>query len=234
MKNLTVALLLVALCNHLSSVIAFGGSTKNPSFTRASPSLVKLRSSQQGNDLKTEAAQLLEKVRLLRESLPAEREKKTPEFRVKRTSPWTVPDSDIPGVGYRLYIDVGREEGSWMDQRWGASGKRIEFSVDVKFLLNRIANQTIVDRMVKDNFGGSSSPTYELQTSPMARLRSGFDEMACHGGGYRMDTGRNGAGTVRFHILVDGTPETESSYGYVSNGMTLVLLSECIDYFVCI
>jgi hypothetical protein len=39
--------------------------------------------------------------------------------------------------------------------------------------------------------------------------------MACHGGGYRIDAGRNGAGTVRFHVSVDGTPEHGSSNGYV-------------------
>jgi hypothetical protein len=178
---------------------------------------VRLKSSNKNIDLKSEASQLLEKARRLRESLPAEQEKTTSQestaSKTQKKSRWTVPESTPHGVGYRLYIDIGREQGTWMDPRWGASGKRIEFSVDVKFLSETAANQTVVDRMVKDNFGGTSSPTYELQTSPMARLRSGFDEMACHGGGYRIDTGRNGAGTVRFHILVDGTPESGSSYG---------------------
>jgi hypothetical protein len=171
-----------------------------------------------GDDLKNEAAELLEKARQLRESLPAETiTKKTPTKSAnKQSSRWTVPESDSPGVGYRLYIGIGREQGTWMDPRWGASGKRIEFTLDVKFLTETAANQTVANRMVKDNFGGTSSPVYELITAPKARLRSGFDEMASHGGGYRIDTARNGGGTARFYILVDGTPQSGSSYGYVS------------------
>ena len=53
-----------------------------------------------------------------------------------------------------------------MDPRWGASGKRIEFTLDVKFLSDTLANQTVVNRMVKDNFGGTSSPVYELTSAP--------------------------------------------------------------------
>jgi hypothetical protein len=107
-----------------------------------------------------------------------------------------------------------------MDPRWGASGKRIGFSIDIKLFSDTPANAEVLDRMVKDNFGGTSSPVYKIVSSPFARLRSGFDRMACHGGGHRIDTGRNGAGTVRFHLLVHGTPERGSSFGdiYVPGG----------------
>jgi len=90
-------------------------------------------------------------------------------------------------VAYRLNIDIGREEGTWMDPRWGASGKRIEFTIDVLFLIPpssspptsssfektkndeideielvnvediSTANQNIIDEMVKDNLSGQSS-----------------------------------------------------------------------------
>ena len=222
-------MLFLAFCNKFAVVQSFGVSPCSASVDRAFPSHVRLQSSNGNMDLRSEAAQLLEKARLLRESLPHEQEKEPRETstvsKTEKGSRWTVPESDVPGIGYRLYIDIGREQGTWMDPRWGASGKRIEFSVDVKFMSDTAANQTVVDRMVKDNFGGKSSPTCEVQTSPMARLRSGFDEMACHGGGYRIDTGRNGASTVRFYILVDGTPESGSSYGYVKNRMILFAFS---------
>jgi len=177
---------------------------------------MRLSSTKGSSDLKNEAAQLLEKARKLRESLPSDQATSRQENVVsnkEQSSRWNVPNSEMDGVGYRLYIDIGREQGTWMDPRWGASGKRIEFTIDVTFVLDMQANQTVVERMVKDNFGGTSSPVFKLDTAPCARLRSGFDEMACHGGGYRIDTGRNGAGTARFHILVDGTPESGSSYG---------------------
>ena len=63
--------------------------------------------------------------------------------------------------------------------------------------------------MVKDNLGRTSLPLFVLETVPLARLRSGFDETVCHGGGYRIDTGRNGAATVRFHILVTEHPKVD-------------------------
>jgi hypothetical protein len=112
-----------------------------------------------------------------------------------------------------------------MDPRWGASGKRIEFSTDIELFSDTPANAQVADRMVKDNFGGTSSPVYKIDSSPFARLRSGFDRMACHGGGYRIDTGRNGAGTVRFHLSVDGTLESGSSFGDINVPMGCLYFS---------
>eukprot|EP00544_Gedaniella_sp_CCMP2646_P007978 CAMPEP_0202485306 /NCGR_PEP_ID=MMETSP1361-20130828/4180_1 /ASSEMBLY_ACC=CAM_ASM_000849 /TAXON_ID=210615 /ORGANISM="Staurosira complex sp., Strain CCMP2646" /LENGTH=282 /DNA_ID=CAMNT_0049114177 /DNA_START=30 /DNA_END=878 /DNA_ORIENTATION=- len=214
-KSEVFALAAIALYFHFTFVASFTACPTTFWHHRTPPSYQRVYLSSAGDDLKNEAAELLEKARQLRESLPAETiTKKTPtQSANKQSSRWTVPESDSPGVGYRLYIGIGREQGTWMEPRWGASGKRIEFTLDVKFLTETAANQTVANRMVKDNFGGTSYPVYELITAPKARLRSGFDEMASHGGGYRIDTARNGGGTARFHILVDGTPHSGSSYG---------------------
>lgn len=214
-KSEVFAMAAVALYLHFTFGASFTACPTTFRHHRTLPSYQRVYPSSAGDDLKNEAAELLEKARQLRESLPAETiTKKTPTKSAnKQSSRWTVPESDSPGVGYRLYIGIGREQGTWMDPRWGASGKRIEFTLDVKFLTETAANQTVANRMVKDNFGGTSSPVYELITAPKARLRSGFDEMASHGGGYRIDRARNGGGTARFYILVDGTPQSGSSYG---------------------
>lgn len=74
------------------------------------------------------------------------------------------------------------------------------------------ATKEVQERMVKDNFGGKSSPTLSLESANLARLRGGFDEMKCFGGGYRVDVAQNRA-TARFHVLVDGTPEGSSVNG---------------------
>ena len=54
-----------------------------------------------------------------------------------------------------------------MDPRWGASGKLIQFTIDVDFLTSdggeaSIASLDVVEHMVKDTFGGTSSPVYVL------------------------------------------------------------------------
>jgi len=63
-----------------------------------------------------------------------------------------------------------------MDPRWGASGKQIKFTIDVDFLTSdggeaSIASLDLAERMVKDNFGGTSSPVYVLNLSPNTHLQ---------------------------------------------------------------
>ena len=143
-------------------------------------------------------------------------------------SPWRVSSSDstIDGVGYRLHIDIGREEGTWMDPRWGASGRRIPFTLDVLFTNVLVTDMDLLDSKIgnlmhkatiRNPFGSKSSPSYLLKTAPSARLRNGFDAMSCQDGAYQVDlsTDRNGRqqATARFHVCVDGTPERGSSYG---------------------
>ena len=93
-----------------------------------------------------------------------------------------------------------------MDPRWGASGNRIDFTIDVRFT-NEEASPELVDRMVKDNFGGTSSTVRRLETASLARLRGGFDEMKCNTGAYRIDVAKTS--TVRFYIQVQGKSATD-------------------------
>lgn len=138
------------------------------------------------------------------------------------SSPFTIvrkdnKSDDDHGEYYRLYVDVGREDGTWMDPRWGASGKRIPFTLDVKFVTNRCADPTVSSMMVNDNTMGSTSPVYALETAPFARLRGGFDRMACYGGAYRIDVSNGGRYTLRMVILVEGTKADQNyMYGDVS------------------
>jgi hypothetical protein len=132
-------------------------------------------------------------------------------------SPWALPSTEPRDEGdreLRLYVDIGREEGTWMDPRWGASGNRIEFSLDVGLLVNRLADPEIAKRMVKDNNMGKSSQVFALETAEFARLRDGYDRMKCSGGAYRIDTNRNGRSTIRFVIEVEGTVRADQSYYY--------------------
>lgn len=132
-------------------------------------------------------------------------------------NPWAIVSSEPKEEGdreFRLYADVGREEGTWMDPRWGASGKRIEFSLDVRLLSNRLATPEVAKKMVQDNTAGKSSQVFALETAEFARLRDGFDRMECTGGAYRIDTDRNGRSTIRIVIEVEGTTRADQSYVY--------------------
>lgn len=179
-----------------------------------------------GESFKEEAERLLAQARALRADLPPESEKNaataTKPPIPAALSPWTVPpdQESCTGVDYRLDIDIGRESGTWMDPRWGASGKRIEFTLDVRFATTdkntvALAGEEIKQLMVKDNFGGKSSQVYILHTAENARLRKGYDKMKCYGGGYRIDTDAKNA-VARFYVRLEGTPAESSSYGDVS------------------
>ena len=111
----------------------------------------------------------------------------------------------IPSQDYRIYADIGGENGTWMDRRWGTSGKPIEFTIDVSFLCKSadndnndmsLASLDIASNMVNDNnnwfFGdisssAGSSAVRICRCSSTARLRGGFDHMNCSKGGYRID-----------------------------------------------
>jgi len=174
-----------------------------------------------------EAQRLLERSRALREEI-AQQESSRPTKSTASTctnanhspivSKWSVPPADDDddasvGVDYRLYVDIGREEGTWMEPRWGASGKRIEFTLDVRFQPDTPASEEARRNMVQDNKSGNSSPVLAVESAPAARLRKGFDQMKCTGGAYRIDRNSRGqSDTLRFYVEVDGTPE-RSSFG---------------------
>jgi hypothetical protein len=150
------------------------------------------------------------------------------------TSPFALPPPTINSTEepsayyeYRLHVDIGREPGSWMEPRWGASGRRIEFTLDVRFTGDAAEDGEDGDgtprqlhassSLVRDGKSlgwlgakrGSESSCFGLETAPYARMRSGFDRMACLGGLYRIERGskQKSDATVRFCIRVDGTTD---------------------------
>jgi hypothetical protein len=221
MKSMPTYLLFL-LCGGLSSSSAFVSVSCPPCNRKGVCQLQDQRSS--GESLKDEAERLLAQARALRAELPPALEKKAATTTTTNynpptpaLSPWTVPPEQegSTGVDYRLDIDIGRESGTWMDPRWGASGKRIEFTLDVRFAATALAGEEVKELMVKDNFGGKSSPAYILQTAENARLRNGYEKMKCFGGGYRIDTDAKNE-VARFYVKLEGTPAESSSYGDVS------------------
>ena len=132
-------------------------------------------------------------------------------------SPWAVVSTGPKVEGdqdYRLYVDIGREDGTWMDPRWGASGKRIEFALDINLFFNRLAAPEMANKMIQDNNVGKSSQVFALETAQFARLRNGFDRMECKGGAYRIDVGKSGRRTIRMVVEVEGTIKADQSYIY--------------------
>lgn len=168
-------------------------------------------------DLEQQAQELLAEARRLRQEITHEigntdavKELKMPidSTTFMRKTEWSV-NSSYQSPQYRLYIDIGREEGTWMDPRWGASGRRIEFSLDIALSSVQASNQ-IVSAMVQDNQKGQSSPTYSVETASKARLNRGFDSMKVYPGGFRVDQTKNG-GTMRFFVSVEGTKKGDVS-----------------------
>lgn len=164
-------------------------------------------------DLMDRADRLRQQAQDIRSSLPPDLTSVTSlDVEPQCASEWTIKSTE-KNIGYRLYLDIGRDPGTWMDPRWGASGKRIALSLDVVLCSDRVANTTTQAKMVKDNFTGKSTPVYQLESAQSARLRNGFDRMKCNGGGYRIDMANDGQ-TVRFFIEVEGKDGAE--YGDIS------------------
>ena len=154
---------LLAFTTFRNSALAFTPSPIPPLIPQTNPIAPSIRSSntnasssnnnpesQSPRTTPPEAEALLARAKALRDSLPPDTHIHTnvnvnvnvnqydssSSSSSSSSSPWSCPPppNDTVAAGYRLYVDIGREEGTWMDLRWGASGRRIEFSLDVPFL----------------------------------------------------------------------------------------------------
>jgi|UPI000581A277 hypothetical protein len=192
-----------------------------------------------GEKYQQQARELLAKAQALRDQLPITSTSRTESRAQSNTSnlsletttqativsqsKWNVarPEDDSETDerdNYRLYLDLGREDGTWMDPRWGASGRRIEGSLDIQFRRNSHACPELAKHMVNDNLASpaSASVVRSLATAPAMRLRQGFDAAACHGGAYRLDGLGEKMQTLRFLVLLDGVGVDDNRYGDVS------------------
>ena len=207
---------------------------------RDSRLLLNVGENDRSEEYRKESERLQKLAQAIRDSIPEEKsmnEEKASAINQKimteeKSKSDNTNTSDDDKVGYRLYIDIGREPGTWMDPRWGASGKRIEFSVDVNFCKNAISTdkeiQKRMDAAKPNNLGllpsrsnsSQSKNVFLLESSKVARLRNGFDSMKCFGGAYRLDDdvgnkgGRIQQSTLRFFIDVNG--KEDSTYGDIS------------------
>ena len=136
--------------------------------TKSSTSLsMSNKNNEMNSDVGVEVQELLARAKAIRDSLPEETEP-LPQMSQRNleeiSNDESDPSTDVnPSVGYRLYFDIGREDGTWMDPTWGRSGRRIEGSIDVFFQINdggndsSLAGGDIISKMVKDNLSVSSS-----------------------------------------------------------------------------
>jgi len=214
---------------------------------RSSSSSTALALDNDENDLLVEEArQLMAKAKEIRESLVSSSDKSTTMTQLSKEvisvvgeksstplSDFTLP-SHLLNSAHRLYIDIGREPGTWMEPRWGASGRRLEFTLDVSFLrlqLDDIASssqeeeQRIVnDYLASDDIAlklisstssskSSLSPIYALHSAPNARLLGGFDKMEMFDGGYCIESSSTATATktMRFCLSVAGTTNGDIS-----------------------
>lgn len=104
----------------------------------------------------------------------------------------------------------------------GASGRRLEFTLDVSFLrlqpdgapsqVNDLASDDIGTKLISSTTSSGSSrsslsPIYALHSAPYARLLGGFDKMEIYDGGYCIESSSTATATstMRFCLSVAGT-----------------------------
>jgi len=181
------------------------------------------------NTTTSEADRLLAKAKAIRESLPqtssTDKTSSSLSSIHKIISEFSLPN-ELEN-SFRLYIDIGREKGTWMDPRWGASGRRIECTLDVSFAIQpqqsledgissetQLVSEDIAAGLMKTvtNKSSSVSQVYKLQTAPYARLRGGFDKMSILDAGFCIEsTPSASSSTLRFCIDVKGTKDGDVS-----------------------
>lgn len=170
----------------------------------------------------SEAEQLLAKAKAIRESLPESPSASTNNsaqgvVKTARQSEFALPPQSSLGNAYRLYIDIGREPGTWMDPRWGGSGKRIECTLELSFSRSEqddvpvLASDDIRAGLAKTVTSKSSSLSRvnRLQFAPNARLRRGYGRMIINDGGYCIES--SVSSTLRFCINADGMKDGDVS-----------------------
>mmetsp|Transcript_29883 Transcript_29883/g.54218 ORF Transcript_29883/g.54218 Transcript_29883/m.54218 type:complete len:313 (-) Transcript_29883:242-1180(-) len=181
-----------------------------------------------GNAALAEAEQLLAQAKAIRDSLPESSSKSDSSTTIsgqegKIVSQFSLPTPESSENGYRLYVDIGREPGTWMDARWGGSGQRIECTIDVSFprpmegedTNELLASVEITSGLLKTiTKGKSSSQIYKLQSAPCARLRGGFGKMYIDEGGYCIESNSSSkslssSSTLRFCLSVDGAADKD-------------------------
>ena len=160
-----------------------------------------------------EAERLLTKAKEIRASL-AEDDGESKPSDARIVTPAVSPDFTLPSMPntFRLYLDVGREAGTWMDPRWGASGRRVECTIDVSFGDVNDAAAATAEACVelkKSVATSSSTPPGKIRMAPYARLRGGFDKMQLIDGGFCIEDPGKGSSTstLRLCIEVSGASE---------------------------
>ena len=177
----------------------------------------------------SEAERLLSKAKAIREELgESTNEQVASSSVIQAQTEFCLParstsSSNSANNNYRLYLDIGREPGTWMDPRWGASGRRIECTIDISFSSindasdddEEVPSEDILTGLKKTVTSKSSkcSSIFKLEHAPNARLRSGFDKMTINEGGYCIESAPKSS-TMRFCLSVSGTGNNNSSASY--------------------
>ncbi|KAL7521583.1 hypothetical protein ACHAWX_006260 [Stephanocyclus meneghinianus] len=223
----------------LYQVIASADAFAVPTPGRICRGPSSLRIARDADDDVERARLLLAKAKAIRDGIPSESNRADRgnsamhSISDGKRSEFEVPsNSSVLGCNYRLRIDVGREPGTWMDPMWGASGRRIEFTVDVSFPVSMdiggsapleqvsLASDDIAAGLMKSVTTKSNSafPVYTMNCARYARLKGGFDKMTIRNGGYCIEPSSSASrsSTLRFCLSVEGTNSNDSSYGDVS------------------
>eukprot|EP00538_Stauroneis_constricta_P004679 CAMPEP_0119555448 /NCGR_PEP_ID=MMETSP1352-20130426/7656_1 /TAXON_ID=265584 /ORGANISM="Stauroneis constricta, Strain CCMP1120" /LENGTH=452 /DNA_ID=CAMNT_0007602209 /DNA_START=118 /DNA_END=1476 /DNA_ORIENTATION=+ len=123
----------------------------------------------------------------------------------------------LSNTRWRLSLDVGREEGTWMPKTWGASGERLRMSVEMEF-----SDQPLMEW--EDFLNGSKdSKTLKvvnncLSTAPS--MNEGSLTVGVKDGGWRVACGEGPCGTdlLRFYFDVEDEARHIGSDVYCPEG----------------
>lgn len=129
-----------------------------------------------------------------------------------KRSPWSPAE-------WRIQVNIGREEGTWMPETWAASGARLSFPMDVM-----VTSDYIVEKDSEYDFMGGNSMRLTVLEDPTFVSSQGEQFIGIREEGawkMQMPKQRGAAATLRFWVDVEQAEDLSQGVGAVRNDVAL-------------
>jgi len=118
---------------------------------------------------------------------------------------------------WKLSLDIGREEGTWMPKTWGVSGNRLILNMEIEFTQEQLYER---EEFLGGLGGARILKVCDNQMILAPTIREGIRKIECLEGGWRIGKGEGPKGTdiLRFYLEVEDKISRENGDVYCPPG----------------